>query len=57
MTDIAQYYTFNDELVFDDINQIDWRGKFNAKNTFYYFQTEKKFPKSRTTIFHSLLID
>nr|XP_027198671.1 uncharacterized protein LOC113792912 [Dermatophagoides pteronyssinus] len=26
MTDIAQYYTYNDELIFDDQNQIDWRG-------------------------------
>lgn len=27
MTDIAQYYTYNDELIFEDSNQIDWRGK------------------------------
>nr|XP_046912763.1 uncharacterized protein LOC124493702 [Dermatophagoides farinae] len=26
MTDIAQYYTYNDELIFEDSNQIDWRG-------------------------------
>lgn len=32
MTDIAQYFTTNDELIFES-NQIDWHGMADSQNS------------------------